>query len=163
MRILCPQRCAANSHHHFASRVAFVFNRLASDSTGDGLKWEGVFQKVELGKSAGYQQLVASSVDLPTKAATCNPVELVLPSLADSIMDVNAMFPLGSQTELGHQDATDEEYIKLVVREVQCGKLNLRLHAKSVGDVFGFGRKDSGRQRKVWDGPEISKAAARAP
>ncbi|CAE7547923.1 unnamed protein product [Symbiodinium natans] len=55
-----------------------------------------------------------------------------------------------------------DEYVRLVVRELKCGKLRLVSKAHGLGGVFGVA-KANGRQRKIWNGSALSGLAAEPP
>ena len=54
------------------------------------------------------------------------------------------------------------EYLKLVWRQLQCGKTRLRRDIKAAGSVFAV-PKSQGRQREVWDGSLVSRWAEKPP
>ncbi|CAE7665217.1 HET-E1, partial [Symbiodinium pilosum] len=53
-------------------------------------------------------------------------------------------------------------YLKLVWRQLQCGKTRLWQRVQAIGAVFAVS-KSHGRQREVWDGSTISAMAAKPP
>ena len=61
--------------------------------------------------------------------------------------------------------ASDErnEYAKLVMRELECGKLLLRTSVEAVADVFAISKSDGQAQRKIWSGDRISSQAYPKP
>lgn len=96
----------------------------------------GIFE----GKAAGkYPTLLAEKVDLPNKAGTCNPQCLVPDSLASAVSSQEEVFTVDDarlmETDL-HVGVDREEYLKLVVRQLECGKTRLRRNIKAVGSVF---------------------------
>ena len=105
-----------------------------------------------------YPKLNSEAVDLPLFAATCNPAALVPDCLFAAFSDTKALFGDGSsslsRSACFHASGRDE-YIKLTLRHLECGKVRLRVKVEAVGDVFCVA-KAKGRQREVWNGPNIS-------
>ncbi|CAK9074536.1 Pepsin II-4, partial [Durusdinium trenchii] len=56
-----------------------------------------------------------------------------------------------------------KEYLRLVVRELACGKLRLRRQVAASAAVFAARKTAPGRQRKIWNGSQLSELAARPP
>lgn len=122
----------------------------------------GIFE----GKAAGkYPTLLAEKVDLPNKAGTCNPQCLVPDSLASAVSSQEEVFTVDDarlmETDL-HVGVDREEYLKLVVRQLECGKTRLRRNIKAVGSVFSVA-KSGERQREVWNGSFVSALAEKPP
>ena len=67
-----------------------------------------------------------------------------------------------ADTPLGPDRTKRAEYVKLVFKQLQCGKTRLRQHCRAVGDVFCVA-KAHGKQREVWNGSQVSQMAARPP
>ena len=155
-RPTAPQKAV---QQHIARRCACFLQKLQSrDAPNFGSC--GSFQHFESKPS-----MQAEKVDLPARAATCDPEKLLPPELADSVMDVEKMFPFCMPVQpgpVGPEGAERAEYVKLVFRQLQCGKTLLRLQCEAIGDVFCVA-KSHGKQREVWNGSLISQVAARPP
>ena len=127
--------------------------------------WENAFNRFETDPKAKNPDVKADAVDLPDKAATCNP-ESFLP--CDSLGMVTAPHSLFDQdlSETlkiqGPSGSERVEYLRLVLRQLFCGKVKLRLTVVAVADVFCVG-KSGGRLREVWNGSDISDAAQKPP
>lgn len=50
-----------------------------------------------------------------------------------------------------------------MVRELACGKLRLRRQVAASAAVFAARKTAPGRQRKIWNGSQLSELAARPP
>ncbi|CAE7188709.1 unnamed protein product, partial [Symbiodinium sp. KB8] len=152
-------------HEHVCNRCQLFLRRLR-DSGDESFAWRGSFRFFEEKPHAKYPAMKAEAVDLPSAAATCDAVKLLPADLADMIMDPKQLFPAGSQTEswpMGVMGRDRDEYIKLVLRQLQCGKTALRQRCLAVGDVFCVPKSSPGKQREVWNGALVSQAAARPP
>ncbi|CAE7806167.1 HET-E1, partial [Symbiodinium necroappetens] len=152
-------------HEHVCNRCQLFLRRLR-DSGDESFAWRGSFRFFEEKPHAKYPAMKAEAVDLPSAAATCDAVKLLPADLADMIMDPKQLFPAGSQTEswpMGAMGRDRDEYIKLVFRQLQCGKTALRQRCLAVGDVFCVPKSSPGKQREVWNGALVSQAAARPP
>ncbi len=55
------------------------------------------------------------------------------------------------------------EYIRLVVRQLRTGKVELRRRVKAGGTVFGVAKKGSTKFREVGDGSRVSDACLAPP
>ena len=114
--------------------------------------------------SAGFQDLVADRVDNLELAAQCDPYPHLSPEvqavLQEGIMEspprdlhLFESFPKGSR----------EEYAKLVVKQLRCGKLGLSTYCRGGGASFAVGKPGGERLREVWHGKRVSESAARPP
>ena len=160
-RPTAPQKAV---QQHIARRCACFLQKLQSRDTPNFGSCDS-FQHFESKPSSKYPAMQAEKVDLPARAATCDPEKLLPPELADSVMDVEKMFPFCMPMQpgpVGPEGAERAEYVKLVFRQLQCGKTLLRLQCKAIGDVFCVA-KSHGKQREVWNGSLISQVAARPP
>ena len=101
----------------------------------------------------------ADCVDLPQTAGTCDTSQLLPPDLARCIMDPEQIFPSGflACAPAGPEGANRDEYIKLVHRQLQCGKIRLRRQCRAVGDVFCVAKSTPGKQREVWNGSQVGR------
>ena len=160
-RPTAPQKAV---QQHIARRCACFLQKLQSRDTPNFGNY-GSFQHFESKPSSKYPTMQAEKVDLPARAATCDPEKLLPPELADSVMDVEKMFPFCMPVQpgpVGPEGAERAEYVKLVFRQLQCGKTLLRLQCKVVGDVFCVA-KSHGKQREIWNDSMISQVVARPP
>ena len=90
--------------------------------------------------------------------------KLVGDELRAQIQLATEVFAAGPSTTLeqGIPFSQRAEYIALTVRELRCGKLKLRQEIAGIGGVFAAA-KSGGRQRKIWNGADLSQVAARPP
>ncbi len=110
-------------------------------------------------------ELDAARVDCPERVGTCDPLPLLLDEVRARLLDAEALFceaPPGLERFRGFYAGRRAEYLKLVVRQLRCGKLSLAESGRGGGTVFPVG-KSSGNQREVWHGSRVSAAAARPP
>lgn len=120
-RPTAPQKAV---QQHIARRCACFLQKLQSRDTPNFGNC-GSFQHFESKPSSKYPTMQAEKVDLPARAATCDPEKLLPPELADSVMDVEKMFPFCMPVQpgpVGPEGAERAEYVKLVFRQLQCGK-----------------------------------------
>ena len=112
-----------------------------------------------------YPELIADYVDLPCRSGTCDPAENIDPVIAATIASPTHIFPDGPpRTAPARCPARSRaEYLRLVARQLLCGKLRLRLDAQSAAPIFVVGKKAGTRQREVWSGDVISAVATRPP
>ena len=152
---------------HVCGRVARFCDRL-NDMLGENFDYIGAFQKYEkTATGSSYEQLRGDDVDLPKKAATCDPSTLVDPGLWQEVCRGGTVFPENAgghnHCPLSTLGSARGEYIKLTCRELRCGKLRLRLQACGSAKVFTAPKSTPGHQRKIWDGSLISTWAATPP
>jgi len=110
-------------------------------------------------------QLVASAVDVPDIAGTCDPLKVVPKDVASQLSDISTFFPhpvAGLERFSSFYAGPRTEYIALVVRQLRAGLLRLAPRCRGGGTVFPVG-KAGGRQRAVLHGARVSDAAARPP
>ncbi|OLP95328.1 hypothetical protein AK812_SmicGene22568 [Symbiodinium microadriaticum] len=151
---------------HVCQRVVRFCTRLNSTSDGP-FSYKGSLQTFGR-NSAGYERIRGGDVDLPTRAATCDPGNLVDPGLWETICRPGAIFEehqsfqqcLGFTKTFGIER---KEYIDLTCRELRCKKLRLRTQVFGVAGVFAAAKSTKGRQRKIWDGSVLSERATQPP
>ena len=151
---------------HVCQRVVRFCTRLNSTSDGP-FSYKGSLQTFGR-NSAGYERIRGGDVDLPTRAATCDPGNLVHPGLWETICRPGAIFEehqsfqqcLGFTKTFGIER---KEYIDLTCRELRCKKLRLRTQVFGVAGVFAAAKSTKGRQRKIWDGSVLSERATQPP
>ena len=116
--------------------------------------------------ASSFQDLVADRVDNLEAAALCDPLPHLPPDVQSKLcgeseivaataenLDCFEAVPHGSR----------EEYAKLVVKQLRCGKLGLSTWCKAGGTTFAVGKPGGSRLREVWDGRRVSEASARPP
>ena len=128
----------------------------------------GSFSKYESASSSCYEKVRGDDVDLPSTAATCDPALLAREELWRLVVQPDNVFPSTSEPSGLVREAPltgqeREEYLRLTVRELQCGKLRLRHTVKGRARVFAAPKSAEGRQRKIWDGSALSSIAAVPP
>ena len=148
---------------HVVDKTARMLERFSS-AAGDCWHWKSAFQKFEVA-SQNASEPIGAAVDLPAQAATCDPLRHVDHSLRAIVGEASNVFPEIGASLLSGCDKPNRsaEYLTLVSKEILCGKLRLRLSVKAAAPVFAVGKSTSGRQRKVWNGSEVSAAAAKPP
>jgi len=108
--------------------------------------------------------LKAVLVDMPARASTCQPCDLLPSAFAACIADPSHVFPNGPPEQSSATTAarTSDDYLDITARGLQCGKLRLRRVVAASADIFAR-VKASGKQRELWNGHDISLAAQRPP
>ena len=160
-----PTASQIEAQAHVVGKTERMLERFSS-AAGTCWHWKGTFQKFEAASLTACEPLVGAAVDLPTHAATCDPLLHVDHSLRAAVQDASSIFPVVQTSLLGNGCETPNcsaEYLALVSREILCGKLRLRLSVKAAAHVFAVGKSTAGRQRKVWNGSDLSAAAAKPP
>lgn len=150
---------------HIAQRVERLILRLFNASSGSFVVSRS-FERHESGGNTSYEPIRASDVDLPQVAASCDPVALVSPGLREALTKPGRIFGDADGVHISGAPPSGperDEYVGLVVRELQCGKLRLRFQANAVANVFAAKKSTPGRQRKIWDGSRVSELAAKPP
>lgn len=152
-------------HNHVVNRTARLLSRL-SQHQDQGFPWCGIFNRFEQARQPRYEELRGDAVDLPQKAATCDPLVHLPFGLREAVSHPATIFPDqadGIPSDMGSEQATDRrEYIALVVRGLQCGKLRLRRDVRGIAPVFAA-QKAEDRQRKIWNGSRLSQLAVKPP
>ena len=162
--VRAPTVAQQQVYKHVAHRCTRFLEQLEM-FCGMNVEWQGSFQHFESKSSGKYPSMQAEAVDLPSKAGTCDPSLLLIGDLASITVDAQHIFPGQSRvadTPLGPDRTKRAEYVKLVFKQLQCGKTRLRQHCREVGDVFCVA-KAHGKQREVWNGSQVSQMAARPP
>ena len=137
-------------HQHICGRVVRFLGRL-NDTLGSSFCYKGAFDKHERAtKGSACEPVRGDAVDLPDKAASCDPSTLVDPDLWQAVRQAECVFPgvsagetFGFPCSLGSER---REYIKLTCRELRCGKLRLRRQVQGVAKVFAVPKSSKGRQ-----------------
>ena len=160
-----PTICQLEAQRHVAVKTARMLTRLQAVA-GDKWAWRGAFQHFESASSSQYEPLRGDAVDLPLQAATCDPLQHIPRDLVCAISDSSAIFPepLPLVQPLVPANEHDyRQYLILVAREMACAKLRLRRHVRGLASVFAAAKATEGRQRKIWNGAQLSAMAARPP
>ena len=162
-----PERPTASQRaalEHIESSARLFKERLREDSLADDVASDH-WEHFEPDPSSSSLELVASLVDLPRVAGSCDPMPLLPPHVASILADSKLLFSsahAGLARFPGFFAGRREEYVKLVVAQLRCSKLELRTHVLGGGTIFPVGKR-GGRQREVWHGAAASKAACRPP
>lgn len=110
-----------------------------------------------------WPTLVADNVDLPARAATCHPDPLMKRCGSSILPDLDTVFPMVEASKHEIRPAVSpqscREYLKLIAREIQCGKLHFRRHVKAIRDTFVAPKVSRGRLREIWNGSSASQVA----
>ncbi|CAE6938118.1 HET-E1 [Symbiodinium sp. CCMP2592] len=160
-----PTAAQQQAIDHVAHRCNRFLVELHS-GTSETESWERAFRSFESPSGVKYPKLQAEAVDLPDRAGTCDPMTLLPAELARNVCDPGAIFQTAEQ---GHASAVVPtgkergEYLKLVHRQLQCGKLVLLTRVRQVGDVFCVPKSDPSKQREIWNGTAVSGMAVKPP
>ena len=152
-------------HTRVAHRVRRMLQRMRPTSTQD-FAWDGGFARFETGASLQCEPLRGTAVDLPERAGTCNPLAHIHEELRRAVADPSVIFPDPGPhiPDLdGRAGVSMSEYLVLVSRELACGKLRLRRRVSGMASVFAVKKAAVGRQRKIWNGAELSRLASQPP
>ncbi len=148
-----PTKAQAAVHDHLRERCA-RFLREISKHSGGNFTYNSCYSDFEQKPSSKYPKMKADDVDLPLKAATCDSAKLVPADLYATVSSPSELFSKDLINTLdlpGPRGPDRSEYLKLVLKQLSCGKTRLRTHVAAVGDGFSVS-KPSGKQREVWDG-----------
>ena len=115
---------------------------------------------------ASFQDLVAERVDNLEQAALCDPLLHVPANVRASLVAPDSI--------LQHPDFSlrffesfsrgpRDEYAKLVIKQLRCGKLGLATSCEGGGATFAVGKPGGQRLREVWHGRRVSEAAGVPP
>ena len=93
---------------------------------------------------------------------SCNPLERLPAETQATLSTPSALFPQPPAGLESFEDfkAGDRcEYVRLVVKQLRCGKLGLARRALAGGTVLAVGKPGGQKQREVWHGRRVSQAA----
>ena len=113
-----PSAAQRETQRHVCSQVALFLNRVNSGCP-TGLAWQGSFEQCEASVSPSYENLRSNDVDLPNRAATCDPSFLVSEELRKAVSNPQTIFPRAAGKSLKSGAITSEqraEYVQLVAR-----------------------------------------------
>ena len=138
-------------------------------STEDG-SWEHLlpdwFVGVASPEGPKYAHIQADAVDCLPVSGACDPLPCLPEEVRAVIMEETLMFP-EPPTGLNRFGDVDEEsrdeYVKLVARQLRCQKLGLASTVKGGGVVLAVSKPGTGKQREVWRGRCVSRAARGPP
>lgn len=150
---------------HVASRCTAFLERLSAQFPA-GFHWNTGFRKFEAVEQTRGTKLEADAVDIPARAGTCDASDLISQDLFNVVSNAHNLFSEDLSFTVrarGPVGRDRQEYIKLVHRQLVCGKVCLRRCVRAVADVFTVPKSTPGRQREVWNGSLISEAAATPP
>ena len=105
----------------------------------------------------------ASFIDNLSTVGNVDPLDYVPNDVKDIVLDPSVMFANPPEC-IRHVPSfpSDErdQYVQHVVNLLLCGKVRLLASVKGGGEVFSVGKKDSTKQREVWNGKLVSSFAA---
>jgi len=161
-----PSSTQQSAHQHVAARCLRFAEKLAMKiATSDW--WHTGFHKFEASEKSEWTDIIADQVDLPGRAATCNPSSLIPPDLLASVSNPSVLFPKGAACTLKYakdnMGSQRGEYINLTVKETMCGKLCPQSVIQGAGRVFATAKSSPGHLREIWNGSWLSSMAAAPP
>ena len=109
-----------------------------------------------------YANLEADKVDCPEEAAAVDPLLRLPPELQSLLCDPDQLFPApppGLDCFGEFNAGARDEYVKLVAKQLRCGKVGLSSSPRAGGTVLAVGKPGGNRQREVWHGRRVSQAA----
>ena len=104
-------------------------------------------------------KLVAADCDLLPRAGLVDPLRYLSQEHRNIVTNDEKLFPspvAGLEHFANIKGADRGEYVRLVVRQLRTGKVELRRNIKAGGTVFGVAKKGSTKVREVWDGSRVS-------
>ena len=176
MRIKCHQSIPASTqsrltraqltvHNLVHTRCSDQLERLTALPHDFFMHVDGSFQRYEPLQAGPGPDLAADKVDLPASASTCIASNFVTPELGAAIDASDGVMPSCSPDSkwptVGSRDR--HEYLKLIAREFHVGKVRFMLRPKHVAGRFVVGKRDTERQRPVWNGSSLSEVAHAPP
>ena len=128
-------------------------------------KEQNYMKRYEPESQPARPKLIASHVDIPAVAGSCNPTLLVAPALREKLESIAAIFPhrpigVGSVSISKHDH---DEYLLFTAAIVKAGKVNLRLRPSGVASFFVVGKPGRDRLRPIWSGDKVSEACVAPP
>ena len=160
-----PTRAQRTVHEFVHTRCGDQLERLTALPHDFFRHVDGSFQRYEPLQADPGPELAADKVDLPTNASTCIASNFVTPELGSAIDAAEGVMPSCSPDSKWPTVASRDrrEYLKLIVREFRVGKVRFMLRPKHVAGRFVVGKRDTERQRPVWNGSSLSEAAHAPP
>ena len=160
-----PTRAQAVVHEFVRKRCGMQLERLATLPADTFVNIDGAFGRYEPSQAGPGPVLAADKVDLPKIASTCIAEKFLAPTLAATVASMDAVMPAASPDSkwptVSIRDR--DEYLKLIALEVEVGKVRLMFRPRHVAGRFVVGKRDTGRQRPVWNGSTLSEAAHAPP
>ena len=152
-----PSRAQHASLCHISDRCFGIFRRF-SRLPLDGLLGEHHLESFEPSSAPPRPQIVADDIDLPVRAATCDPRRLVTPHMCDTLDHISDIFPdrpIGvKNVRVGKRDMP--EYVRFVRRMLEVVKVQLIADPMGVASFFVVGKPGKNRLRPIWSGDVIS-------
>ncbi len=112
-----------------------------------------------------FPDLNADAVDLLDACGQVDPIESLDPDVAQIVMSPRRMFPQGVRhlpRKCSFDCGARSEYIKLLVRQLRAGKTGLCSNPVACAPTFVVPKKDSLKQREVWNGGRIDRCRREA-
>ena len=114
-------------------------------------KEQNYMQRYEPESQPARPKLIASHVDIPAVAASCNPTLLVAQGLRERLESIATIFPhrpigVGS-VSISKQD--HDEYLLFTAAVIKAGKVDLRLRPSGVASFFVVGKPGRDRLRPM--------------
>jgi hypothetical protein len=153
---ILAQRVVQKRLWHKCCRFVVRFHALGD--VASGAESLASFTNTEV---AAVGRLVADSVDLLASSGKVDPVPFLSAEAKDSLLG-SKLFPDRSANLRKFPDVKQKdraEYIRLVARQLRCGKVDLCKHIVGGGTVFTVAKRDSAKVREVWHGAKVSAAA----
>ncbi|CAE7714737.1 PDE9A [Symbiodinium sp. CCMP2592] len=116
--------------------------------------------------AATFQDLDADRVDNLSVAGACDPLPHLPADVQGVVQNPRYMFEgalPGLEQFEDFSAGSRDEYARLVVKQLRCGKLGLSTRCKGGGASFAVGKPGGNRLREVWHGRRVSQAACGPP
>ena len=159
-----PSRAQRASLVHISSRCFDILRRF-SQLPLHGLIEEHHLESFEPSSAAPRPEIVANDIDLPVRAATCDPRRLVTSHMRDTLDHISDIFPdrpIGvKNVRVGKRDMP--EYVRFVRRMLEVDKVQLITDPKGVASFFVVGKPGKSRLRPIWSVDVISSETKRPP
>lgn len=108
------------------------------------------------GDTSKYSGMCAGAVDGFPQCGLVEPMHF-LAVATPSIMFPSGVKAVGLRATISGKDCA--EYIRLLIRHLRSGKVQLSAHARANAPVFTIGKSGGRRQREIWTGNEVSELA----
>lgn len=141
-----PTLAQQEVQRHVLMRTDRFLQRLGREC-GESLEWRGASKVFAKASRRSAVSLVAAHVDLPSHAGSCEPYGLMLEASAEVLPTISQIFPDSPAGSIGTAPPRGPErveYVKLVGRELRCGKLGLRYRVYATGDTFTMPKSEPG-------------------
>ena len=148
-----PTQLLRTVHLRIISKVALFVDKLET-YTGSLCHDAAFASLVGRGTTDKYPKLVADQVDLLSTCGGVDPLACLSDEMASVVNDPLKMFPSGIKQvarAATFRGGSREQYLLLLKRQLDVGKVGLVARAFASGGTFAVGKKPTGRQREVWD------------